>query len=396
MHQHTIIFDKTLIIQWKRVKNLCITIILIVPIAFQIYEFPPNHLGMNASHIWEYQSGAANTTGLTPPWRVNRADLNEYVRQGQPTDFIFQDNSDEVRSTSNEFGYVLIAKLAKLIFWWQAPIEATITLQKLTLILCTGLIALSLKSRLAKVIISASVALNVENGSITTLPFYYFWAILPVTFLTLRLLNPNNLSLKIVAAPILGFITYVRMATLPTSIFVYLVDLLYSPQETKVANKYTSKNTEKSQKLYKKPKSKIIFSVVSVVVFALLSMSFINISKTYGARGGFGHTAYIGSLAWDTSCIKDSPDENNLQCMLKAVSDSNGLYGYNQLSGQELGDGTDYLTDKYYLTLLDEVKRKAALDPISFLRRALINYGWMAHVNVMPIISSFYDFVPGL
>ncbi len=137
--------------------------------------------------LYPYVSGAANLSADLG-WRMSVSDFN-VASELPPADvwgYRFQATSDTIPYSINNYGYVIVAFVARTLFGHFGDINALILLQSLAHIVIVAVVWLwILQSRTQRWAFIIIFGCNPAIIHVVTFPFYYFWTVVPSVILLL-------------------------------------------------------------------------------------------------------------------------------------------------------------------------------------------------------------------
>lgn len=179
---------------------------------------------MGFDWTFPYFSGAANFERLFD-WRISPSDY-QFAQQLAPSDYVqyrHQASVDTVSYGVNSYGYVLVALLARTLFFGLGDVQAVIALQLAAHALISLIFMIfffvDTKSRIAFVLLYVANPLVIY---FTTYPFYYFWLCIPSACCAALLLRPFWASqILLLATPLLLVSLLIRPTTLFLCLLIY-------------------------------------------------------------------------------------------------------------------------------------------------------------------------------
>lgn len=199
---------------WRRYQGIGLALV----VAACAFVFR-NEGDQGLNWTFPYLSGAANFDRLFD-WRISPSEYDkvEAMTEVQHRSYRYVATAETIPNTVQEYGYVLVALTARNLFPWLGDIQALSLLQGLLHVGISMFILLHLlESRFQRAAFFVLYAVNPLVLRITTLPYYYFWTVLPSVALAVVLLKKNGGRAWV---PALTAALLLSLAIRPTTLFV--------------------------------------------------------------------------------------------------------------------------------------------------------------------------------
>lgn len=345
-------------------SRLFVFVVALAAISVSLFLFS-NPSQMSVNWTFPYFSGAANFERLFD-WRISPSDYEVASRLGHDEylEYKHQATTETVDYGLNSYGYVLIALLSRLLFFWLGDIQAVIYLQVLVHLIISFFFIYFVfrdsRSRLWFVFLYAANPLVVY---FVTFPFYYFWLCLPSVCFATLLLRP---LLAKVIVPFSVPLLLISLLIRPTTIFLCL--LFFA-----VSFKYLSKT-----------RISVLVPSLGLFVAGVIFMSSVN------PRMPPWHTMYIGFGAYsNTFEISSLSDNEGYRYFTKktGVSISTNPVSGNWGNVSLMKDYNNVLRTGYFQIL--------ASSPLTVLKNAALNFGQVFSLGFLdgrPMLSLLSSF----
>jgi hypothetical protein len=293
-------------------------------------------MGVNWS--FPYFSGAANFESLYD-WKISPSEYAKVMAMSisEQMAYRYVATDETIGYSYNDYGYVLVALVARHIFWWMGDIDSVVVLQIIIHVVLSLTTLVFLRSTIQRTVFFFAFSVNPLVIHIVTLPFYYFWTAIPsfiFIFVWFRGCKPS-----IWVWPIAG-LCFFSFLVRPTTIFVCL----------------------------------LVFAVIllkerRVVVFAGLTLFLgFSIHSHAKSRKSPWHTMYIGIGAYENPYMPSKP------------LDSNGYAYYERITGRTVSTNaiSGIFNDPESREHYDAIMRSAYWDvaresPVLLVRNAVFN-----------------------
>lgn len=347
---------------------------LIVILILLIYGLAITNIFWNEkwmTHYWTfpYFSGAANFDRLFE-WKISISDFNhtssmiidEYKNYKHAT------SDDLISYNLNNYGYVLVAFLSKILFPFFGDIQGIAWLQLIVHYTFSFIIIFfGLPIKVYKILFFILYTVNPLVIHYVTFPFYYFWMFLPSFCFGILILKPEWRNWWVYAAtPIMFFSILIRPTTIFLALFFYM--LYFSYQKT----------------------SREMLKITSLFVIFILGIIFISSSSNSSPW----HTMYVGIGAYPNQLgIFDLSDNRGYDYFYSQTSILIDTYAIN-------GNWNNPEIRLHYLQVIKERYIDILLDePFLLAGNAILNLfqtfsiGYITGSPILTWISTFLGFL---
>jgi hypothetical protein len=181
-----------------------------------------NHGMQSVNWTFPYFSGAAN---FAKPfdWRISPTEFARVARLDPAAymSYRHQASGDAIPNIVNNYGYVVVVRIARSFFFWMGDGNATVVFQ----VLCHLGIVLLVQSMLATSFQQNAFLLAYGVNPLViryvTFPFYYFWTVVPSVVLLAFALRRTPASVRQVL--LCAVLLYLAILIRPTTLFVALL-----------------------------------------------------------------------------------------------------------------------------------------------------------------------------
>ena len=300
--------------------------------------------GMQAIN-WTYPfvSGAANL-GPDLAWKISVSDFANASELGaeELRSYRFKSTPDTVPYAINNYGYLLVAWLARTIFGWLGDINALVALHGLAHMAVVATVWLRvLNSTAQRWSFVAIYGCNPAIVYLATFPFYYFWTVVPcLSFLVVTSGRYIGTSALVFNAVMLALGVLIRPTVVLVSLMAAAAPAVASPR---IANRLAAA---------------CLAAAVAVFVLAMAS----------GFKQSPYHTMYIGLGAYPNSAHIEKPvDEEGYRYYAKKT----GIEISTRTIGGNYADPDTRIG--YFKALKERYWEIARADPLLVVRNAAIN-----------------------
>lgn len=312
------------------------------------------------SWTFPYFSGAANFEKLFE-WRISPSDFEvaSQLNYHEYFDYRHQKTSQTISHGLNSYGYVLIALLSRLIFFWQGDAQGVISLQvAVHSTISVFFICFVFGDIKSQSLFAFLYAANPLIVYFAIFPFYYFWLCVPSILFALLLTKPLWARNLVLIAPGVFIISF---CIRPTVIFLCILFYLFA------------------FKLVKARIASIFMPSLALFVAGIVFISSVS------PRMPPWHTIYIGVGAYT----------NDFDVL--TLSDGEGFqFFYNQTGINISTDpisgnwGKPALMANYNSLLRKQYFQNLRSRPLVFFKNAIVNLGQVFSIGYLtdrPVIS---------